>query len=222
MAVVKPDILAAIPQECDIPAHPGRSEFPEWINRMRLNLGCGHDRRDGFVNVDRSPDCAPDAVVDLEQLPWPWPDDSVEEVVLRHVLEHLGRETEAYFAIIRELWRVCRDGARVEITVPHPRHDQFLNDPTHVRPITPQGLELFSARRNREWIEAGAGNTPLALQLGVDFELVSVNMIPDEPWRGRYQRQEITAAELGDAARMHNNVIVESVIALQAVKTAQR
>lgn len=185
---------------------------------MKLNLGCGYQKLDGHRNVDKFAECEPDEVVDLEATPWPWPDDSVAAVLLRHVLEHLGREPDVYLAIIKELWRVCRDGAEVTVIVPHPRHDQFLNDPTHVRPVTPQGLEMFSKARNQEWMETGAANTPLALQIDVDFELVSVNMTPDEPWRGRFERQEITAAELNQAMRMHNNVIVESTIVLRAVK----
>ncbi|MDP6407371.1 MAG: hypothetical protein QF797_19415 [Alphaproteobacteria bacterium] len=185
---------------------------------MRLNLGCGHDRLDGYHNVDIVPDSGADEVVDLEALPWPWTDNAAEEVLLKHVLEHLGREPEVYLGIIKELWRVCRPGATVTVIVPHPRHDHFLNDPTHVRPITPQGLELFSARRNREWQAKGFGNTPLGLQTGVDFELISVNLVPDEIWRRRLENSEISEVELAQAARQLNNVIAESQIVLRAIK----
>lgn len=185
---------------------------------MRLNLGCGHDKRDGWVNVDSFPGVEPDEVVDLERIPWPWPADSADEVLLKHVLEHLGATPAAYLEIIRELWRICRDGARVTVVVPHPRHDSFLSDPTHVRAITPQGLELFSQRKNREWIEKGFGNSPLGLKLGVDFEIENVAMTPDEPWRSRFQRGQIGQAELAQAARSQNNVILESTIVLRAVK----
>ena len=178
------------------------------------------DKRDGFVNVDNAPACAPQQIVDLEEFPWPWPDDSVDEVLLKHVLEHLGRDSRDYLRIIQELWRVCRNGASLTITVPHPRHDHFLNDPTHVRAITPQGLELFSQKRNREWQEKGNPNSPLGQMLGVDFELVSVNMVPDEPWRGRLQQGEISSADLAEAMRQFNNVIVETTTVLRAIKPA--
>ena len=78
---------------------------------MRLNLGCGQDKRDGWTNVDKMAAAEPDQVVDLEELPWPWPDSSVEEVAMKHVLEHLGAETDVYLGIIKELYRVCRHGA---------------------------------------------------------------------------------------------------------------
>ncbi|MDP6567436.1 MAG: hypothetical protein QF578_21580 [Alphaproteobacteria bacterium] len=185
---------------------------------MRLNLGCGFDRKPDWINVDKAPEAEPDELVDLEALPWPWPDDSVDEVLLRHVLEHLGPTAESYLAIIKELWRICRAGAEVRVVVPHPRHDHFLNDPTHVRPITVHGLEMFSQKRNREWRDKGVANTPLGLYLGVDFEVVSVDVVPDEPWRGRLQRGEIQPAQLQEAMRMYANVIMETTIVMRAVK----
>src|SRR5947208_13026944 len=97
---------------------------------LKLNLGCGQNHRPGYVNVDRAG--SPDVKWDLEQFPWPWEDSSVGEVVMFHVLEHLGESTATYLKIIQEIYRVCQDGAAIQITVPHPRHDDFLNDPTHV------------------------------------------------------------------------------------------
>lgn len=188
---------------------------------MRLNLGCGHDKKDGWHNVDKFAEVKPDEVADLEQLPWPWRDSSVEEVLLKHVLEHLGARTEVYLGIVQELWRISQPGALIRIVVPHPRHDHYLNDPTHVRPITPQGLEMFSQQKNREWIAKGHGNTPLGIYTGVDFDIVSVDVVPDEPWRGQLQRGEIKMAELHQAMRLYNNVIMESTIVLKAVKPAR-
>jgi len=91
---------------------------------MKLNLGCGYKKRDGFHNVDMFADCTPDEVVDLEHFPWPWPDDSVDEVIMSHVLEHLGAETGVYFNIFRELYRVCQ-------------HDAVLNSPFPIRVTIP-------------------------------------------------------------------------------------
>ncbi len=185
---------------------------------MRLNMGCGANKLPGYVNVDKFEACAPDRVVDLEVFPWPFDDSVAEEVVFRHVLEHVGRDTQIYLDVIRELYRICRPGAVIQIMVPHPRHDSFLNDPTHVRPITPQGLELFSKARNREWANKGMANSPLGLYLDVDFEIVSVNMILDEPWLGRFNRKQISRDELTQAMRMHNNVVREIDIRLRVVK----
>lgn len=187
---------------------------------MRLNLGCGRNQRKGWVNVDQAPECKPDQVVDLEEFPWPWDSDSIEEIEMRHVLEHLGATTDIYLGLISEMWRVCKPGARITIVVPHPRHDSFLNDPTHVRPVTAPGLELFSQELNREWARTGKSNTPLGLYLDIDFKVENISFNPDEPWRGRYQRGEIDFAGLNEAMRMYNNVVSEVTITLHAVKPA--
>ena len=185
---------------------------------MRLNLGCGPVRLRGWVNVDKIAASQPDQVVDLEVLPWPWPDDSVEEVVLSHVLEHLGARSEIYIGIMQELYRVCRHGARITIAVPHPRHDFFLDDPTHVRIVTPDGLLLFSQAANREAEAANGANTPLGTYYNVDFAIESVKDMLDPYWHGRAQRKEITPQELDFAAKHYNNVVVQTTIVLRALK----
>jgi hypothetical protein len=187
---------------------------------MRLNLGCGNRKLPDWLNVDKVAACSPDQVVDLEALPWPWPNDSVEQIALFHVLEHLGAATEVYLGIFKELYRVCRDGALVSIIVPHPRHDHFLNDPTHVRVVTEIGLLMFSQATNRRWIAAGAADTPLGIYLGIDFETASVQRMLAEPWSGRFERGEISNADLEHAAQCYNNVIVQTEIVLRAVKPA--
>lgn len=189
------------------------------LHVMKLNLGCGNNKKDGYINVDKYEACGPDQQVDLEQFPWPWPDGSVEEIMLNHVLEHLGATTETYFGIIRELYRVSVDRALIKITVPHPRHDSFIHDPTHVRVITPQGLELFSRKLNADWAKNGTASSPLGLYLGVDFEIEKVDMVPAEPWRTRFKQGKISSDELMGAARQFNNVMQEISILWRAVKS---
>jgi len=170
------------------------------------------------VNVDSSEHCAPDILHDLEDFPWPWADSSVDEIVMRHVLEHLGATTETYFGVLRELYRVCRHDARITIVVPHPRHDDFLHDATHVRAVTLEGLSMFSRKNCEEWIAAGNANTPLALIAGVDFDLVEKEVTLDEPWQSRFRLGKISRAELVMALRQYNNVAKELTAVLRVVK----
>jgi len=185
---------------------------------MRLNLGCGFNKSTGYVNVDSSDHCAPDIVRDLEQTPWPWADSSVDEIVMRHVLEHLGATTEVYFSVLREMYRVCRPDARITIVVPHPRHDDFLHDATHVRAITLEGLSMFSRKNCEEWIANGNANTPLAMIVGVDFEIVDTEISLEEPWASKHSLKVISDTELLLAIKQYNNIVKETKAVLRVVK----
>lgn len=187
---------------------------------MKLNLGCGSKKIDGWVNVDKYKSEAVDKRVDLEKFPWPWKDNSVTEVLLNHVLEHLGQNTSSYLGIIKELWRVCQHDAKIHIAVPHPRHDHFLWDPTHVRAITWEGLRMFDQEQNKQWIETGNAMTPLGLQIGVNFRIDNVSMILDESWNNRRQNGSISEDELNFAIRHYNNVVSEIRIEWRTVKSA--
>lgn len=72
---------------------------------MKLNLGCGNNYLKGYINVDRVPGIA-DLVYDLDEFPYPWPDNSVDEILMRHVLEHL----QDIRKVMDELWRILKPG----------------------------------------------------------------------------------------------------------------
>ena len=94
---------------------------------MKLNLGCGDKMRVGYCNVDT---CGqPDQVCDLSHFPWPWADDSVDEVYSSHYLEHVGDFEQT----ILEIYRILKPDGRIHFLVPH-----FRN------PLTPWHLHRWS------------------------------------------------------------------------------
>jgi hypothetical protein len=186
------------------------------MNKLRLNLGCGSQLLDGYINVDKFGN--PNLQLDLETLPWPWADNSVAEVQLIHVLEHLGHSTDTYLGIFQELYRICRDGAMIKVVVPHPRHDTFLHDPTHVRPITPVGLAMFSKRMNQIWEEQGSPITLLAFYLDVDFELIHTKYKPSHRWFEVYPEREVDIQKLLIESEIYNNLIEQIEMILKVVK----
>jgi hypothetical protein len=184
---------------------------------MLLNLGCGMRRQEGYINVDRFGN--PDVFHDLESFPWPWPDNSVSEVLMIHVLEHLGQDAETFRKIIQELFRICRDQAMIKLVVPHPKHDTYLGDPTHVRPITEAAIHLLSRKENIECIQDGAANSCLAIEWNVDFEVSETIYLFDQRWKSRLDSGLISSAELYEATFNYNNVIETLEMKLKVLKS---
>lgn len=58
---------------------------------VKLNLGCGALKIEGFVNIDMDPDCSPDIVCDVSALDKYVDDETVEEIVAYDVIEHFDR-----------------------------------------------------------------------------------------------------------------------------------
>jgi hypothetical protein len=184
--------------------------------RVKLHLGCGAKKLEGFINVDKAG--KPDQRVDLEKFPWPWMTSVADEVVMIHVLEHLGGDPGTFRGIIRELYRVCAPGAKVKIVVPHWRHDNFAGDPTHVRVVNARVLSLLDRAQCEAWQAAGYANTPLALYWNVDFRVVQHQEVPAEPYRTMLAEKTITPGELAALAGQCNNVIEELHFELEVVK----
>jgi hypothetical protein len=187
----------------------------------RLNLGCGFNRLPGYHNVDKIALCRPDELVDLEQFPWPWADNAFGEILAIHTLEHLGASADTWFRIVQEIWRVAAPDAAWKIAVPHPRSDNFLHDPTHVRAITPVGIAMFDQIRNIENHRQGGQETKLGLMLGVDFELVDVRHDLEEPWHSKLRAGEMTLAEADLALRHQVNVCQQIRMIARVVKPAR-
>jgi hypothetical protein len=185
---------------------------------LSLNLGCGSKVLKGFVNVDQFPTYQPDLVFNLEETPWPWEDDSVIEVLFNQSLEHMGGEPRVFLNMMKELYRVCADGAVININVPHPRHDFFMHDPTHVRIVTPGTLNLFNKAENDQTLKSGAACTTLAHHLKIDFFLEDVKMIPDERYAKMIKAGELTADECIALAQERNNVFTDIYMVMRARK----
>lgn len=185
---------------------------------MKYNLGCGNNYLYGWVNVDQFPHMKPDMVMDLETFPWPIEDNSAEEILLSHVLEHLGGNSSVFLNVMKELYRICKPGARVVIRVPDPRHDDFLSDPTHQRPIIPGLFQTFDLMLNEIWVSRGLPGTPLGKYLGIDFVTSSVTNYIDPEWANQSAAGHSDEAGLAFAQRSYNNVLQWSEIVLTAQK----
>ncbi len=104
----------------------------------RLNLGCGHEILDGYINLDRAALEGVDVVHDLAQLPLPFPNQEFDEILCNNILEHVQ-----YIDVLRELHRIMKPGGRLKICVPHfTSRDNFI-DPTHIKRFSFKTFEFF-------------------------------------------------------------------------------
>ena len=127
----------------------------------RLDLGCGQNVKEGYEGVDLYGSEA-SHLVDLFKFPWPFSDDSVDEIHCSHFLEHIpAREVEVrdltlsenagkgsrsdeeimrefvgkdmFFAFMDECYRIMKMSAWMHVVVPSGRSNRAFWDPTHRR-----------------------------------------------------------------------------------------
>lgn len=106
---------------------------------MRLNLGCGNDYRDGYVNVDLNNNVRVDEVVDLENEMLPWADSSCEEIIANHLVEHIWKRDR----FMNECWRVLKPGGKMHVETPTAGTVAYWKDPTHVSGWIPQTFRYY-------------------------------------------------------------------------------
>lgn len=118
---------------------------------MKIHLGCGVDYREGYINVDASEEVNPDLVWNLEETPMPINENSADEVLANHVLEHINN----FIYLMHDIYRICRKNAVVKIRTPFYSSWGQFNDPTHVRFFTPFTFDYF--KKSMYSHEVGAG-----------------------------------------------------------------
>ena len=95
---------------------------------MKINLGSGGRPLDDYINVDKNPDAPKvDIVHDLDEYPWPFASESIDEVTVDQCLEHLLDHNKA----MKEIFRILKKGGKARISVPHFTWQFAFHDPTH-------------------------------------------------------------------------------------------
>lgn len=83
---------------------------------LRLNLGCGTSKIDGYINIDVEKSCKPDLVHDFVKNGLPYKDSTAGEIVLSHTIEHISKRFHKQ--ILSEIYRVLYTGGRLIISYP--------------------------------------------------------------------------------------------------------
>lgn len=103
----------------------------------RLNLGCGDDLREGWVNADVRRSVGADVLLDADAPAIPFMDGTFDRILLDNVLEHVPEP----LGLLRELHRVAAADAEITFRGPHWNSRGAWADPTHSRPFTRDTFE---------------------------------------------------------------------------------
>jgi hypothetical protein len=89
------------------------------------------------VSVDINPSHEPSVVHDLNDVPWPFADDTFHEIHAYEILEHLGTQgdAQAFFDHFYECWRILHPGGLLVGSVPRFDSQWAWGDPSHRRII---------------------------------------------------------------------------------------
>ena len=83
---------------------------------MKLCIGCGDFKLDGYINIDNRKEVQPDLVHDITN-PLPYEDNLIDEIYSRHVIEHFYRNVA--IKILRDWYRALKPTGKLNIIVPN-------------------------------------------------------------------------------------------------------
>ena len=164
---------------------------------QKLNLGCGNDYREGWVNLDSVFfKGEADVRVDLEEADLPFEDSFFDEIYASHVLEHVI----ALPQLMDELQRVIKPTGELHVRVPHGGSDDAWEDPTHVRAFFPLSFSYFTAE-----LYEGAQTSSYMKRF---WDIKSMNLVPHPDYR------EQPLDELRISVQKFRNCILEIQVVL--------
>ena len=108
----------------------------------KLNVGCGIDIKEGWINLDSIAIPDVDVVHDIEKLPLPFQTEEFDEILCQDVLEHVD-----YIPVLKDLHRVLKKGGIIHIRVPHFTSKNNFVDPTHLRMFSVDTWDFFVRSR---------------------------------------------------------------------------
>ena len=120
---------------------------------VKVDLACGNSKKEGFIGVDIADTKDVDIVHNLTQYPWPFEDNSVDEIFCSHYVEHVPHDIDnddgrdGLIQFMDEVYRILKPGGKIEIVAPYYKNERAFGDPTHRRYIG----DLSFLYWNKEW-----------------------------------------------------------------------
>lgn len=192
---------------------------------IKVNIGCGYKKEEGFINIDADPLTEPDHVIDLEKAKLPFEDDTVDEVRAWHILEHIG---EGFLPLMKEIYRTCKKDAVIDIQFPYHRHDMYFADPTHKRPLTISSFTVMGKKFCDHLRDLNQSSSGIAYNFDIDFEYVKHTNVVSKEYQNTFQdmveRQDKKTVSSEEIQAFNawslstNNVIQEVWLQLKVIK----
>jgi SAM-dependent methyltransferase len=168
---------------------------------MKLNLGCGRDIKQGFVNLDYMPLPGVDVVADLERCAdtkLPFEDNTFNDILASHLIEHITN----VLPLMEELHRISKPDGLLMIKIPYGSTDDAFTDPTHVRQYFRGSFGYFS--QPFYW-RADYGYRG-------DWKPLRIELHLFDHFKGMPYDEQLIAVDT------YRNVVQEMVVYLQAIK----
>jgi ubiquinone/menaquinone biosynthesis C-methylase UbiE len=186
---------------------------------MKIELGCGHSKSEGFIGVDLVPEA--DIQKDMYEYLITLSDNSVDVIRAFHSLEHLAKDE--FIKVMNQVLRVCKNGSSIEIGVPY--HTQYVNiaNPYHKTNFNEHTFRFFCREKDDRnnvlkksnwirdysfglWGSANEGKLPGYVRI----KKIDYVYLPKYANKSEDEREE---------ARLHlNNVVLEMNIELEVEK----
>jgi len=120
---------------------------------VKIDLACGDNKKEGFLGVDVAETSSVDIIHDLNQYPWPFEDNSVDEINCSHYVEHIphdaknGNKLDGLIQFMNEVYRILKPEGKATIIAPYYTSVRAYGDPTHQRSICDWTFYYY----NKEW-----------------------------------------------------------------------
>ena len=111
---------------------------------IKLDVGSGDSRHEGYTNIDKRALPTVDIVHDLEVFPYPLADESCSHIHASHIIEHIKPRFMVEF--MDELWRITEMGGELWAAMPLGGTYSYWQDPTHCNGCNQTTFEYFDPR----------------------------------------------------------------------------
>lgn len=136
----------------------------------KINLGCGTDIKEGFLNVDYQKNKGVDKIINLDKTPYPFKSSSFTKIFMQDIFEHLKEPVN----VLEEIYRISKKDAIIKIRVPHFSSGNSWGDITHQRTFSSTAFDNFLVNKNTSSLET---------KRNIKFRIVKKKLLFPKPYR---------------------------------------